>query len=287
MKRLPFLTILLAAAAASGSCGKAIQEDTPLPIRIATTMTKVTDYGFETGDKVGIYIANLPGQLKSRGNHADNICQTLNGAEWVADKRLFWQDTQTKADFYCYFPYKEIDDALLPTKVSVLLDQGTEIGYKASEFLWGKAETVSPTEEPVTIRVRHLMSCLQIILKPGAGWSAEDLECAQVSLCGLMTTGRVNLKSGEIKTFGEPNSILTLKKGGGKFRALVLPQSVKDAELVKIKMGEREYRLKTSIELESGKMHSCTITVNRIGEGLTIGVDPWVNDEQDYGGSVE
>lgn len=34
-------------------------------------------------------------------------------------------------------------------------------------------------------------------------------------------------------------------------------------------------------------MHSCTITVNRIGEGLTIGVDPWVNDGQDYGGSVE
>lgn len=288
MKILPFLTLLLAAAAASGSCGKAIQEDKPLPIRIATAMTKVTDYGFETGDKVGIYMVNQPFQLKSKGNHIDNACFTFNGSEWESAQEFYWLDNETRADFYCYFPHREKTvNALQPIQSNALQDQNSEVGYKASDYLWGKAKDIAPTSDPVVLNLRHIMSCIQVSLKAGTGWSSEELKNAQVSLHGLMTSASFSLKDGSISANGSRNTILPLKTSDGNFRALVPPQKIEDSELVTIRLGGKEYKLKTSVSLESGKMHSCTITVNRIGEGIFIGIDPWEDAGEDFGGSVE
>lgn len=262
-----------------------VPEEEQIPINIATAVTKVTDTAFEKGDAVGLYVVNQPAELAASGNHADNVKFTYDGDRWVAEKDLYWVDDKTPADFYAYYPYMESVD-IESCSISVQQDQSTEAGYKASELLFGKTLGIAPTPDPVLISTRHLMSCLLVELKTGTGWTDTDISAATVTLLGLKTAVKVDLKNIGITVDGEAAEITPLNLGAGAFKALVVPQSVTDADLVKIKVGENEYVLKTSVNLLSGKQHRCTIVVNRTSEGINIGVDPWEEGDV-YSGVVE
>ncbi len=262
------------------------EEQERIPINIATAVTRVTDTAFEKGDAVGLYVVNQPSALASSGNHADNVKFTFDGEKWVAEQELYWLDEKTPADFYAYYPYTgEVAD-VQSISVSVKADQSKEEGYKSSEFLLGKTLGVAPTPDPVHINTKHLMSLLRVELKAGTGWTDEDINAASVSLLGLKTAAKVNLKDATITAEGESSEITPLSLGGGVYKALVVPQNVTEADLIKIKVGNNDYILKTSVNLVSGKQHKCTIVVNRTSEGINIGVDPW-EDGDVYSGIVE
>ena len=258
-----------------------------VPIQIATTMTRATDYAFETGDNVGLFVVNEPKSLQLGGNHVDNCKFTFDGTKWNAGKDIYWFDATTKADFYCYYPYKSSVSSITAFPFKVSQDQSTESGYKTSDFMWGEVNGIAPTPDPVVITVNHSMSCLVVNLKAGTGWKEEDINDAEVSLCGLKTSSLINLADGTVTADGDATEMKPLKVGAGIFKALVVPQKVSDTELVKIKVGTNSYSLKTSIDLKSGKQHTCTVVVNRTGEGINIGIGPWETDDIDYGGSVE
>lgn len=100
--------LILMTLAVLASCKKT-EEPTPtpepkpepelVPIQIATTMTRATDYAFETGDNVGLFVVNEPNSLQLNGDHVDNSKFTFDGAKWNAGKEIYWQDATTKADF--------------------------------------------------------------------------------------------------------------------------------------------------------------------------------------------
>ncbi len=251
-----------------------VPEEEKIPINIATAVTKVTDTAFEKGDAVGLYVVNQPAELAASGNHADNVKFTFDGDKWVAEKELYWYDDKTPADFYAYYPYMGNVD-IGSYSFSVQKDQSTEAGYKASELLFGKTLGVAPTPEPVLISTRHLMSCLLVELKTGTGWTDSDISGATVTLLGLKTAAKVDLKNIGITPDGEAAEITPLNLGAGVFKALVVPQSVTDQDLVKVKVGESECVFKTSVNLLSGNQHKCTKVVNRTSEGINIGIDPW------------
>lgn len=274
------------------SCGKSedpapAPEPDAVPIQIATSVTRATDYAFENGDNVGLFVVNEPDRLQLSGNHVDNCKFTFDGAKWNAGKEIYWLDASTKADFYCYYPYTSSVPSTTAFPFQVSQDQSTESGYKASDFMWGKVKGVSPTPDPVMITVSHRMSCLIVRLKAGTGWKEDDIKDAEVTLCGLKTSSLINLEDGTVIADGDATEIKLQKVGAGIFKALAVPQKVTDAELVRIKVGTNSYSLKTSIELKSGRQHTCTVVVNRTGEGINIGIGPWETDDIDYGGSVE
>lgn len=105
MKKLALILMTLAVLA---SCKKT-EEPSPtpepkpepelVPIQIATTMTRATDYAFETSDKVGLFVVNEPKNLQASGNHVDNCKFTFDGAKWNAGNEIYWFDATTKADF--------------------------------------------------------------------------------------------------------------------------------------------------------------------------------------------
>ena len=109
MKKLALIIVTLAVLC---SCKKA-EEPAPapepkpelVPIQIATAVTRATDYAFETGDDVGLFVVNQPSDLQTSGNHVDNCRFTFDGTKWNAGKEIYWLDATTKADFYCYYPY--------------------------------------------------------------------------------------------------------------------------------------------------------------------------------------
>lgn len=104
------LTLIIVTLVVLGSCKKTeepapVPEQELVPIQIATAVTRATDYAFETGDNVGLFVVNEPKNLQIRGNHVDNCKFTFDGTKWNAGKEIYWLDATTKADFYCYYPY--------------------------------------------------------------------------------------------------------------------------------------------------------------------------------------
>ena len=287
MKRLAFTILLMSALASCGKTEKPTPDEEPVPIRIATTMTRATDNAFETGDKVGVFVVSQPGTIRPVGNHVDNCGFSFDGTQWNAGRQIYWPDAATKCDFYCYYPYASTISSVDAFPFKVSLDQRGESGYKASDFLWGKVTGVSPTPDPVMITVSHRMSCLIVNLKAGTGWKESDLSEAEVKLNGLKASAVINLGEGVVTACGDTSEIRPNPIGGNSFRALVPPQKVTDSDLVRIKLGDSSYSLKTTIDLKSGRQHTCTVVVNRTGEGINIGIGPWETDDIDYGGTVE
>lgn len=265
-------------------------EPTRMPINIAAGMwTRATDSAFEQNDKAGIYVVNYvdntAGTLSVSGNHVNNMRFTYSGT-WTPDTPIYWKDQTTKADFYCYYPYAAGISNISAYPFAVHADQHIETEYKASDFLWGKTAGVTPTADPVQITIKHVMSNLLIYLKAGQGYNEEDLHTAQVTICGLKTQATIDLATGKATATGEIADITPLSQDDC-FRALVVPQNVAETALVKIEIGGNEYTLMQNMTFEANKQHSCTITVNRTGEGINIGIGSWETDDTDSGGTVE
>ncbi|MDD3108684.1 MAG: fimbrillin family protein [Alistipes sp.] len=295
------ILLILALCTLGGSCSKGGDQTTPpqpepedkaIPIRLSTAVwTRVTDSNYESGDKVGLYVVNYTGgsagTLSSSGNYVDNERFTYTTL-WTPDQTIYWKDQTTKADFYCYYPYRASVADIAACAVSVKTNQSTEADYKASEFLWGKATGIAPTADVVSITTRHVMSNLLIYLTPGAGYTVQSLKAAVsgVVICNTKTHGTFNLSTGAVSATGDVADI-TPRTEADYYRALVLPQSVENVDLIKVKIGEESYALRQSLTLESGKQHKCTLIINRLGNGINIGVAGWESDSDDHGGVVE
>ena len=289
MKRLalPIMALVVLVSCKKDEEPAPTPEPDAVPIQIATTVTRATDSAFETGDNVGLFVVNQPNGIQASGNHVDNCKFTFDGTKWNAGKEIYWLDATTKADFYCYYPYTSPVSSITEFPFKVSQDQSTENGYKTSDFMWGKVDGIAPTPDPVVITVNHSMSCLIVNLKAGTGWKEDDIKNTEITLRGLRTSSLINLADGTVTADGDAMEMKPMQVGAGIFKALVVPQKVSGSELVKIKVGTNSYSLKTSIDLKSGRQHTCSVVVNRTGEGINIGIGPWETDDIDYGGSVE
>ena len=73
-------------------------------------VTRASDYGFVTGDRMGIYIVDyddgMPGTIAASGNRASNVLYTFDDLEyvWTAPLDIYWRDSRTPIDVYGYYP---------------------------------------------------------------------------------------------------------------------------------------------------------------------------------------
>ena len=312
MKAKNIFTLIFAAAAlcacSSGDDGSPATpppteptDPTPqakLPINISTSLvqlsgTRVTDYAFEAGDKIGLYVVNRTAEgaaqpMKPTGNHVDNMAFTYSGT-WTPATPIYWLDDKTHADFYLYYPYRADMDNVEAMAVSLKADQSTEEAYKASDFLVGSATDVAPTEQAVSIASRHLMSQMLITLVPGNGFTDETLAAADVSvrINSAMTNATVSLASATVSPTGATSTITPLKTGDFNYKALVVPQEINAGNLITVTVDGRDFNLPRTITLESGHLYRCTVTLSKTSNGINVSIDRWQDDGVDYGGTAE
>lgn len=273
-----------------GACHKKpdpAREADRLPIRITTGLdTRATDTAFDTGDAVGLYVA-VGEAISSSGNHVSNTSFTFDGDAWQSEQELFWKDSETPADFYCYYPYRSSIPDVHAVPVEVSSDQSTAAGYAEGDFLWGKRTEVKPTADPVRIQVGHLMSNLLIYLEPGKGYDAVSLstDLQDIRVTGTLLHATVDLTDGTVVPTGAAADIRPFPEDS-HYRALVVPQTVSGVPLVTFQVANYTYTFSPNITLLSGKRHKCTLRVNKTSEGIDIGIIGWETDDNDYGGSV-
>lgn len=258
MKHKLLLTLGVAAIAFAG-CTADIEVITPMPSPDVTSHkvliegnidqrdnTRVDDSGFCAGDVVGIYLVNYdgdtPGTLLLEDNQTDNVKFTLaEDGTWDSEYDIYYKDDDTKVDFFGYYPYAQ-PSSIEAYPFEVAKDQtkeaehGQMAAYEASDFLWAKAENITPTENRISMRFQHKMSSVRVRLVQGDGW-ADEAEFAavkkEVLVSNTIRKSTIDLATGEVTPTGDvPLDGIIPVKDGDAFRAIVVPQSVAAGENV-------------------------------------------------------
>ena len=321
MKRI-YLTIVSATLLLAG-CTQDFNEPTPniptpddaIAINIGGSIdqvptTRVNDEGFCDGDGVGIYVVNyngdVPGTMLSEGNQADNVHYVYNESEnkWIPDYPIYYYDKVTPVDIIGYYPYVSNVDDVNTYSFEVAKDQSTDAangfmgGYEASDFLWGKAEKISPTASRVNVTFHHKMAGVQIYLTEGTGWGENEWNAVdkQMLVTNTIRKATINLSNGDVTPAGDvPTTGTVPAVNDGGWRAVVVPQSVgASVALFNITVDGTSYIFRKSEQFEytSGKLHKFTIEVSKksdsglefklVGEDIT----PWESETITHDGTA-
>ena len=264
-------------------------------IKISTNVsgiTRATDTGFDTNDKCGLYVVNRgidnsSNALKATGNHVNNMRFTYSGT-WTPATPIYWMDNTTHADFYLYFPYKSGISDVNAMSFSVKTDQSSESAYKASELLIGSTKDVTPTESAVVINAKHVLSQMIVNVAAGNGFTTESLAAANigVTINGTKVSATVDIASSAVSATGDAQSIKPWNTNGA-WKALVIPQSIEETNLITVNVDGKDYNLKKAFTFVSGKSHKFTITVSKTSNGINVNIDGWETDDTDNGGVAE
>ena len=264
-------------------------------IKISTNVsgiTRATDTGFDTNDKCGLYVVNRgidnsSSALKATGNHVDNMRFTYSGT-WTPDTPIYWMDNTTHADFYLYFPYQSGISDVNAMSFSVKTDQSSESAYKASELLIGSVKDMAPTESAVIINAKHVLSQMIVNVAAGNGFTTESLAAANigVTINGTKVSATVDIASSAVSATGDAQSIKPWNTNG-TWKALVIPQSVEETNLITVNVDGKDYNLKKAFTFVSGKSHKFTVTVSKTSNGINVNIDGWETDDTDNGGVAE
>ena len=318
MKRHSFIIILAAAVPLLASCGlegpelESGSNEQPYQVQICSEIrqqpaTRVANDGFCAGDEIGVYVVNYdadtPGTLKLEGNQADNVrFRCSESGEWVSDYDIFYKDDDTKVDIYGYYPYASLS-SIESYAYDVAQDQSREAEngnlspYESSDFLWAKAENVTPTSSRVLLRFQHIMSSARVRLSQGSGW-ANAAEFASASKDVLITnTGRksiVNLATGTVTPEGDvPMTGIVPMNDNGEFRAIVVPQTIaagKNLLVITIDGVPQTFTREKDTEYQAGKITTYDLSISKTsGTGgykieLTgISITAWEADNVSHG----
>lgn len=274
-------------------------------------VTRVNDNGFCDGDVMGVYIVDYqgstPGTLQNSGNRGNNVKHTFDEAayKWNSAYDVYWKDGHTHIDVYGYYPFSSPEDVnAYPFEVQK--DQSTTTtvnemgGYEASDFLWGKAADVAPTDKVIRLPMRHRMSSPRVTLAEGEGFAQGEWTSLekQVLVKNTLQKAVINLADGSVSATGEvsPTGIIPYVKDD-VFRAIVVPQTVSaGTTLFTITVNGTVYNFSKdeAFTYVSGKMHNFTIQVNKkeatgeftfklAGESITA----WENDDVSHDATMK
>lgn len=292
------------------------QENSGRPIVLAgeidqVAVTRVNDNGFCDGDEMGVYIVDYqgstPGTLQNSGNRGNNVKHTFDEAayKWNSAYDVYWKDGHTHIDIYGYYPFGSPED-VNAYSFKVQKDQSTEAttnemgGYEASDFLWGKAADIAPTEKVIRLPMRHRMSSPRITLVEGEGFAEGEwskLE-KQVLIKNTRQDATINLADGTVSATGDVSQtgIIPYVKDN-VFRAIVVPQTISaGTNLFTITVDGVVYNFSKTEDFTyvSGKMHNFTILVNKkepTGEyTFTLAdesITAWENDDVSHDATMK
>jgi hypothetical protein len=270
-------------------------------------VTRANDYGFVTGDRMGIYVVDRinseAGDLDASGNRASNVLYTYDGDtyQWAAPTPIYWRDRQTPVDIYGYYPGVNYIEQPTAYHFSVQTDQSTEAangelsGYEQSDLLWGKTANISYTQEQIVVKYRHVLAGIRVQLLKGEGVNDAEWQKLEKTVMVVNTTteATVNLSTGSVTPKGTATSPVRMAlQSGDQYRAVVIPQQVAAGrQLVSITLDGQTYShsLASVMNYEGGKLHNFTLTVNKreaAGDydvSLAYdGIMPWTNDETSH-----
>lgn len=316
---------LLGTAIALAGCAKepvpaVVPEDPNLiPLNIDGSInqiqTKVNAAGFVDKDALGLFAVNyseentVAGTLADNGNQADNVKYVFDEAanKWTPTKKVYYKDVNTNVDLYLYYPHQSSVTEVNAANFEVQKDQSSAAtasslsGYEASDFLWGKAVNITPSENNVAVQLSHKMAAVNVVLVEKEGFAEGEFASLDKGIILTNTTrkAKINFATGEVSALGnaQQDGIVMCPQSSGSFRAVVVPQTVEAGEkLFAITIDGVSYGFRNSaasVTYAAGKQTDVTINIKKktpAGEyELTLGdikIADWTEDRNTHGGEA-
>lgn len=316
---------LLGTAIALAGCAKepvpaVVPEDPNLiPLNIDGSInqiqTKVNAAGFVDKDALGLFAVNyseentVAGTLADNGNQADNVKYVFDEAanKWTPTKKVYYKDVNTNVDLYLYYPHQSSVTEVNAANFEVQKDQSSAAtasslsGYEASDFLWGKAVNITPSENKVAVQLSHKMAAVNVVLVEKEGFAEGEFASLEKGIILTNTTrkAKINFATGEVSALGnaQQDGIVMCPQSSGAFRAVVVPQTVESGEkLFAITIDGVSYGFRNSaasVTYAAGKQTDVTINIKKkipAGEyELTLGdikIADWTEDKNTHGGEA-
>lgn len=277
--------------------------------------TKVNAAGFVDKDALGLFAVNyseentVAGTLADNGNQADNVKYVFDEAanKWTPTKKVYYKDVNTNVDLYLYYPHQSSVTEVNAANFEVQKDQSSAAtasslsGYEASDFLWGKAVNITPSENKVAVQLSHKMAAVNVILVEKEGFAEGEFASLEKGIILTNTTrkAKINFATGEVSALGnaQQDGIVMCSQSSGAFRAVVVPQTVEAGEkLFAITIDGVSYGFRNSaasVTYTAGKQTDVTINIKKktpAGEyELTLGdikIADWTEDKNTHGGEA-
>ena len=316
---------LLGTAVMLAACAKeptpVVVPDDPnlIPLNIEGSInqvqTKVNAAGFVDKDALGLFAVNyseentVAGTLTDSGNQADNVKYVFDESayKWSPVKGVYYKDVNTNVDLYLYYPYQSSVTEVNASNFEVQKDQSSAAtasslsGYEASDFLWGKAVNITPSESKVAVRLSHKMAAVNVILAEKEGFAEGEFASLGKSIILTNTTrkAKINFATGEVSALGnaQQDGIVMCPQDGGSFRAIVVPQSLEaGTQLFAITIDGVSYSFRNNsaaVSYAAGKQTDITINIKKktpAGEyELSLGdikIADWTEDRNTHGGEA-
>lgn len=315
----PTLAVLLAGCAKEPVVEPIVDDSGLIPLNIDGSInqiqTKVNAAGFVDKDALGLFAVNyseentVPGTLADNGNQADNVKYVFDEAanKWTPTKKVYYKDVNTNVDLYLYYPHQSSVTEVNAANFEVQKDQSSAAtasslsGYEASDFLWGKAVNITPSENKVAVQLSHKMAAVNVILVEKEGFAEGEFASLEKGIILTNTTrkAKINFATGEVSALGnaQQDGIVMCSQSSGAFRAVVVPQTVEAGEkLFAITIDGVSYGFRNSaasVTYTAGKQTDVTINIKKktpAGEyELTLGdikIADWTEDKNTHGGEA-
>lgn len=272
-------------------------ETNRVPIQLGASVnlqTRATNTGFELNDSIGLYLTKWQDNstfsvLSETGNYTDNALFRLNALpdSWTADQMLYYPADGSKLDFYAYYPYREPafgTGTIL--NLSVASNQSAYRDYTHSDFMMAKTQGVKRSTGKVHLDFYHRLAQIVFVLKPGTGFTANDLMNAKVKIVNAIIDGTFDL-SRQTDTVPVPGTTRqdvtpcgSWTEDNGNLRgmmAILMPQNINTSTYIEVTMGSRKFNFKPAeaIHMNSGCSREFTITVNNTGIDIETEIHPW------------
>ena len=322
---------LLTLAACSSDDQQTEREGMRYPIRLSNNLVAQTDVtrasgnyadGFLSGSTFWVW-ADMTDEGESDlrfrvKEYISSWCLTVNGT----DQSTFDSETSqtfpvyNKLSFYAmhgnFSSTFTADQSTFPGVLvhSVKTNQTSDDDYLASDLVYAVKTDVTPTADVVTLPFYHMLSKIEVVLKPGNQMTEAQLKTVDetkvtVSIVGTKTSvqfrpskdtnrlpstdaGRTAMltvpESGQAQAITLSTVTTTDFTDGTCASAIVVPQTV-DGQFIRLSyQGHDTYYSVSNHTLLSGYRYRFNLTVDRIGETYTIQGDeltmqPW--DDKD------
>lgn len=315
----PALAVLLAGCAKEPVVEPVVDDTGLIPLNIDGSInqiqTKVNAAGFVDKDALGLFAVNyseentVAGTLSDNGNQADNVKYVFDEAanKWTPTKKVYYKDVNTNVDLYLYYPHQSSVTEVNAANFEVQKDQSSAAtasslsGYEASDFLWGKAINITPSENKVAVQLSHKMAAVNVVLVEKEGFAEGEFASLEKGIILTNTTrkAKINFATGEVSALGnaQQDGIVMCPQSSGAFRAVVVPQTVEAGEkLFAITIDGVSYGFRNSaasVTYAAGKQTDVTINIKKktpAGEyELTLGdikIADWTEDKNTHGGEA-
>lgn len=315
----PTLAVLLAGCAKEPVVEPVVDDSDLIPLNIDGSInqiqTKVNAAGFVDKDALGLFAVNyseentVAGTLADKGNQADNVKYVFDEAanKWTPTKKVYYKDVNTNVDLYLYYPHQSSVTEVNAANFEVQKDQSSAAtasslsGYEASDFLWGKAINITPSENKVAVQLSHKMAAVNVVLVEKEGFAEGEFASLEKGIILTNTTrkAKINFATGEVSALGnaQQDGIVMCPQSSGSFRAVVVPQTVEAGEkLFAITIDGVSYGFRNnaaSVTYAAGKQTDVTINIKKktpAGEyELTLGdikIADWTEDKNTHGGEA-